>query len=444
MKNLKTVGIFLSTTIFLFAIFARSARAENLEPAFRTEFYRALSPKQREGANFYLLSTPKADSTLTEPKTLDTLFNSFKPVTLFEGSQVSELPPFELKAPAHKITFVFVPGVFGEFIDTRMFEDVLSKYGTPTDWTVALAKAAAAKSPNATDPRFNMRTLQAEETPLDQVVHVVETDNIRIVFLNVSPFSLESLGNRDANAERFNRRLEKYIAIAGLPENMVFLGYSRGAVVGLEMLAQAKSDNAPWLKNVRALVTLGGVNFGSDLADLVNVPGTKSNLQFAALDTLTEKLHTYFESPAAVEGSLLEKAKIIAKNAKILADNTAKVTENTLAWGEFLIALAKSDPGMTPAKMIESNQNVDPQAAILTAFKFWMKMNLDNFVDDYANNIKGFIKLIREMKAAVANLTTEDRINWWKTRSLPTEGITYLILKYNQRTIFSTLKRSRN
>ena len=61
--------------------------------------------------------------------------------------------------------------------------------------------------------------------------------------------------------------LEKFFRVMGPAENLVLVGYSMGASVALEALAQGHRRGEGWADRVRAVTSVGGALFGSHVAD---------------------------------------------------------------------------------------------------------------------------------------------------------------------------------
>ena len=182
-----------------------------------------------------------------------------------------------------RLTLVIVPGVFGEFIENRAFEEVFSRktsaFRSHFAARLQVAKALAAKDPRyrplLTDASYSLEALAPVETPLEALVSVGSVDDVdgtplvNLVLLNTRLLSLESAGDIGEKAAIFSRRLGKFFAVAGLPKELGIVGHSRGAIIGLDMLAKARAEKVPpsWFERVRAFVSLAGVVYGSDLAD---------------------------------------------------------------------------------------------------------------------------------------------------------------------------------
>ena len=307
------------------------------------------------------------------------------------------------------ITMVIIPGIFGEFIPTRAFEEVLAKESPDRrSFRTRVAAAREAGNPIGSDSTFDINALANKEVPLSEVVNVGNINDkdgkplIRVVLMYTNFMSLESLGNQKEYAKIFNRRLSKYIALTGR-QNIALVGYSRGTGLALEMLAQAREQNLPYLANVKGMVSLGGVIWGSALAD-----------DAASTSTAT--------------GSLLGAVSELEKNL-----DPSSVVKTTAAWAKFAWTAKSSISGLTKhadapnAKDLKNAlvpTNIDPgsiKTLLQTAF---FKLGLNHPVTEFANNVRRFHSLVGAVLSGVKSLTTADRLNWWKTHEVP-QNLTY-------------------
>jgi hypothetical protein len=185
----------------------------------------------------------------------------------------------------------------------------------------------------------------------------------------------------------------------------MLIGYSRGAPVALDMMAAPNVDD--WRANVKAVVSLGGVLFGSALADAAQDPESATAKQLAALKTLKD--------------SLVEK-----KSAFI---------GNTKAWYAFAKTMAKlSNPGggvpsLEEAEaMFHNAKGVDMSSSASLMFRYYKEFGLSNPLHDYVPNIQRFKRLVDELRTAVLGLSTAARLAWWRTHKLKTDGVRYYAL----------------
>lgn len=311
----------------------------------------------------------------------------------------------------HPITFVLVPGVFGEFIKTRPMEEVLEKTGSAAAKAFTAALAKNTNKELGADTHFDLNAFGDVEKPLSDVLSVASLDSsdgkalVELVAFRMPILSLESLGKNADVTGLYLRRLTKYFKLMGVPPHIVFLGYSRGAAVALDMMSVARDE--PWFANVRGYVGLGGVVYGSELADAMHQEGTKGFRQLKALDELQAVLRPL--------------------DGVALADRPAVIVANTGAWARFVKEMIAIDPGFANATLANS-KGADLGAMFVLLREVWLKFNLDHFFSVYSENIHRFKRLAEAVRSAARGLSTAERLAWWRTHTVPTAGLTYYSL----------------
>ncbi len=348
-------------------------------------------------------------------KRLDTLYRALEPDQLFA---VGKKTAFSKNAPDWQetlkktpITFVIVPGVFGEFIRTRSMEEILERTQSSSAKTFAKAYAASSDGAAKSDSHFSLDDFKDVEKPLTELMVTASIDAadgsplVQLVTFQTPLMALETLGRNDDVAKNYVRRLGKFFKINGTPENVVFLGYSRGSAVGLEMVNQARKE--AWFKKVRAFVGLGGVIYGSDLADQIHVPGSKAQRQLNAFEELIGTLKPLDDVP-------------ILKRPGVVAANTA-------AWARFGKEMVVIDPGFAKATLANSKGS-DIGSMLGLVKDIWLKLNLNDFFTDYSVNIHRFLRLGKSILDAVNELTTSARLEWWRQHTVPTDLSYYAIV----------------
>lgn len=170
---------------------------------------------------------------------------------------------------------IVIPGIFGEFIAIHPFEETLREDSPlKTEYLNRLAQLNQ-QSDLSTDPQLNMLSLKQEPVPLSELVRVGAVRNSQGVviantlILHTQLMSMESIGVLRGNSIVFHRRISKFFKILGrIPSQIAMLGYSRGAMNGLDLLAMAdKYKQNQWTQKIKAFVSIGGVLYGSELAD---------------------------------------------------------------------------------------------------------------------------------------------------------------------------------
>lgn len=364
---------------------------------------------------------------------------------------------------------VVIPGIFGEFIDQmafgEMFGQGLSKRENPKESAFSKQFASYIKTvrqnssrENLTDPsssdsnqsanledsRFFIKKLNASHTELPENKVEAETSSIidiknwikvssfddkdgkplfKLAILGLEPMSLESLGTQEKLAVIYLRRLNKFMQIYKkmnknrYPEQIVFVGYSRGTPISYEMLTilnkgnltgspnskflnekkEIKEKSNPWSHKIVAALSLGGVSLGSSLADASvvfrdNAPEKTTLLQaFRKLivnlkiitpnDVLLIKnghqMYTSDTSKFVITGK--DGVPVIILNPKdqipnMMAPVISKLKTNIALYNDFIITINKIDlEKLTPE-----------QKAGLEAFKSLIK--LYGKIDEIRNN----------------------------------------------------------
>lgn len=314
--------------------------------------------------------------------------------------QVTSQPQLSLQAIEALIskrlrTVVIVPGLLGEFIETRAFEEIFSRESS--------AKAAWIKlvhDKNLGDERYELEENSNVSEPLSELVDVASIDDkngkplIKVLNLRTKLGSLESLGKISDKAQIFNRRLQKYVEATG-DQNLILLGYSRGTPTALEMLSQAEASKLSYLKNVKALVSYAGVIFGSSLADLTEDPATDSGRQFASIRELFENLQT----------------------SESIFDRPLVASKNSLAIGKFIGGLALHSD-LDADLLLKQSVSGDFTSVATLVVKVLTKLAAQS-VTDFNGHVARVKKFISSALDAVDDLKTKNCIQWFRTHSLP-------------------------
>lgn len=294
-----------------------------------------------------------------------------------------------------KVTFVIVPGVLGEFIDNRAFEELFtSSAGAQEQWQQKV------KAEKTTDSRFNLQTQTLEREPLSELVNVGEISDaegnslVNLVILKTKLGSLESVGNDVEKAKLFNRRLQKFFNMTKA-ENIVLIGYSRGTPLALEMITQAEKEGLSYLKNVKAVVSYAGVIFGSALADVTNDLTNESGKLFNAAKNLANELQ--------VANSILERPYRFA--------------QNTVAISRFLTTFAQNTQIDVKANF-ENTRSGDFKTIAALIAKVVSELGIKT-LHDFNGHVLRTKHFINEILNSVQGLRTESLEKWWKTHSLP-------------------------
>lgn len=357
------------------------------------------------------------------------------------------------------LTIVLVPGIFGEFIDTPIFKELMQNQNS------AQKKLWLEKSKGLMDSHFSTdqygAAVSAENSlkhvPLSDLVSVSSIDDsnskplVKVVLFMTPVLSLESVSNIAEVSRTFTRRLEAYFKVMGVPENLAFLGYSRGGMIGLDMLAQANAkqksgQSVAWLPKVRGMVAVGGVTYGSDLADQLDNPDMIITQQLNAVKKLAQSLELTTSNP-------IEYSRVLAAN--MLRWTQFKAEMGFIASKQFAGLLTADQEILKKLESVKNyvgdqltaTQGTDIKSAIelvsQLASKFGLIRDTDSCTsvwnalgcasnviqrlafNEYNDNIARFKKVVHEVDVAVYQLTTRERLEWWRQNVVPVKGIRY-------------------
>ncbi len=206
-----------------------------------------------------------------------------------------------------------------------------------------------------------------------------------VIFTNPA-FSLESVQNIEDTAQIYLRRLNKYIELMNQKnEEYIILGYSRGTPIALEMLARANEDleKYPWLKQMKAMVSMGGVVYGSAIADLY-LQG-KLNSRRQASEGTKE-----FKTLAAVNGYIDGAYNLSLIDPQPLIE---------------LLEGSDKDGGSLPAFNLRATLEMKTELGIVTPQKIAL--------------------LAEKAFDGILGMTTKARLDWWRKNTLPKNVVYY-------------------
>lgn len=312
------------------------------------------------------------------------------------------LTPQQVNALVRKktLTIVVVPGVLGEFIDVRAFEEVFAKN--------SFAKRQWAQLNNTyktMDKRFALEKMSEQPQRLSELVDVASIDDavgkpmVKLVILRTILGSLESVGSNSNTAAQFNRRLQKYINLTN-DQNIVLLGYSRGTPLALEMVTQAQKQGLSYLARVKALVSYAGVVSGSALADITDDASSDSGAMLAGVIKLRAAL----------------------QEADGFLDRIPKRAHNTQAVAELGLTIAQHSP-FDPKGLLYNVRSGDFRSVAILIGKVAAELGLKDLFgfNDHVIRTRHFIDQVLK---AVNELKSSNRTKWWQTHTLP-KGIQY-------------------
>jgi hypothetical protein len=354
---------------------------------------------------------------LAKPGRLSTL------VTATAAAPVPAVPASSLEG--RTLTIVVVPGVLAEFISTRAFEEVFERPSAFRDeFAATVAAAKAAGNPSAFDNSLPLNSYDDSHpesagpaVSLDELLSIGELDvhgaRVRVILFNAPFASLETLGSTAHTAEIFSGRLEKYLALTGSAP-LTMLGYSRGTPISLEMLAQAKRAGKPWVNDVKAMISLSGVVLGSAIADdAVSGSGSPISKLLNSLRDTTESLEKYPDG--IIPGWL--------SNRSVANANDVRFAK----FGEAALPLVESLGKNASITTVERMAAVDPRAPLGIVTRLWAQLGLSAWHRDYNHNVDRFRYLARQLRAALVDISSGARQEWFRHNALPLAPTYYAV-----------------
>lgn len=390
-------------------------------------------------------------------------------------------------------------------IATQQYKDLFDQ-----NYFAARVEMPAAQKNLLTDTRLALKDVEFEHLANVQATEVIEgsTSNLNLghsqkdirdlvllgvlknrdgkviantLTLDTAQLSLESLGSLQSNSQTFVRRISKFFSIMGTsPENIIISGYSRGGAIALEMLAQTNkpfdclpidtdrtleegcihsaravdSQHRRWTDNIRAYVSVAGVIYGSELADVVFPRWQRNESDYLQdkennntnwllplfsiqkpiylsdsktynarkIDALIKLRNSLkFLNEPSEEKSLWTAEPVNHEWCKIpgpwcwffkegemifanLNDDPKKVkilTENLKAWTEFLVNMAKISAEAALVEGVDAGKQASGQ--------FWKGMDLNKFLSD--KPLQFGIDILKEVFDLALKLENEFTMN---------------------------------
>lgn len=374
----------------------------------------------------------KFDQALNAPS-IEKALDLNRKLTLTELARDSK--SVELPAPVDSdsilktspITVVIVPGVFGEFIPIDPFQEF---FAAPSTFRSLFHRRVADTRKQL--PSFLLRD-GAIKKNLSDLIHVGSIrgkdgqELVPIIVFHTKEMSLESLGMIEDRAQIFSDRLRAYLELTGQNQKLLFVGYSRGTVIGLEMLARAEQNREQWLANVVGMVSLGGVVWGSSLAD-----ATDPNY-------ITQRLPLQNDIPAdtkkaiANTGALFQRLKEHRKN--LIADawhrpnNLAERFDFYRDVGQNALSgrrLSRAKPQLAELKNSSPvTLSVDASGMFNLAQNAWDQFSWNLFSNEaYVSDIQKYHVLLDSVINAAEGMQSSTREKWFADNTLP-KHVTY-------------------
>jgi hypothetical protein len=343
------------------------------------------------------------------------------------GPTINGSNALETELVRNPVHIIIVPGIFGEFIPVSPFEEVFRVGGAASvdfDKKMKALEADPTKADLVKDKTYSTAAVGVVDKSMRELMRVGSIDDqegrplVTITYLKPGLGSLETFGTLDENADYYLPRLEKYFKIIGVPKHLYVMGYSRGTATALNLVTRAQAGNASWFPQLKGVVTLAGVVYGSQLADAAFDP---SGTQRKLLDNLTEFVDSELNSCPPGEDSTI-----------------ALRLKNDAHWAAFLgreLLLARHMGNQNDALKREGIETANADIGKLYNFirrimfgdpQKWLAGDADGLINlsvpisEYCQNVERGKTAIRQLVKGAQTLTTQQRIDWFKTHTLPT------------------------
>eukprot|EP00127_Corallochytrium_limacisporum_P002479 Clim_evm36s128 gene=Clim_evmTU36s128 len=372
----------------------------------------------------------------------DETLRGVQPSELYEASHQEKIEPFEgdpldgLRARKEPLTLFLFSGLGHEMILQAPYEDIFSNPNAAfkAQWEEMVKDHI--DQGDLWDFTHSLQKLGTKRVALDEWCRVTSLDDpdepsrvlVRLILIRSQIGSVESMGcNRDSGIQ-YCRRINKICRLLGkVPDDMIFIGYSRGLPLALNMAVIANEENQkdwyPWHKNLRGIVSLGGPIYGSEMGDAAQKDESEPiNHVLRTLEQLLQDLdygdddvaegkggfgaHTY----GAVKGTVVNTAAI-AKAAARLSRAPVKIEENFLNEG----FTASSIPHVTPF-MTMINQ------------LFFQNFNASAPIAEYYKNMRRWKVLGNRILETAWNLSTEGSEDFWKKYTVPENYLYFSVI----------------
>jgi hypothetical protein len=369
----------------------------------------------------------------------DAAYAKMKPMDFYQQGLVTRLATkigpttadgsnaLENELVRNPISILIVPGIFGEFIPVSPFEEVFRVGGVASvDWDRKLKALEA--DPNSADlvkdKQYSTAAVGVIDRPMRELMRVGSIDDaagrplVTITYIKPALGSLETFGTLDENADFYLPRLEKYFKIMGVPKHLYVMGYSRGTATALNLVTRAQDAHASWFPELKGVITLAGVVYGSQLADAAFAPGA----QHALIENLQDFVENKLQSCPDGDTS----ASIVLR------------AENYGHWAMFLAREAMIVPHLGNENAALSREGIETaNADVAKLYNFvrrimfgdpkqWLAGNADGLINlsapiaEHCQNVQRGKTAIRQLLKGVTTLTTDARVAWFKGHTLPT------------------------
>ena len=335
------------------------------------------------------------------------------------------------------VILIVFNGILGEFIASGPFESMFYQNSTFEDnWKNKIEEISTTnhqiRRKLAHDEVWSLDTLSTKKISMNKLFEATSVDLVDIsdeaveegrskvpefrVLRFRPPFgSMESIGTLASSAGHWLRRMVKIHTILTtemlLSPKYVFVGYSRGALLALDVLARGKRriDAHPWITNVVGCVAVGGPLFGAEGADFAHLPGHIFYDLLEPIRGFARRLDYGHEGDAGSVGH----AKEIFQNSwefLKLGWELSKVNNNQKKSDRAKNAddLFQKECGEFGVPLPSMNVVTDGLVKLL-----FHKFDLLSPISRYYHNIKALKIMAGKMLDGVTDLTTTARLEWW-------------------------------
>ena len=316
----------------------------------------------------------------------------------------------------HRLTFLVFPGILGEFIPNKPFDDVAQQYASVRS---PLVDAWKALDPLAfpcvhTSLALSGESDHLEEThsPLRELFTVFalpetkESPGADVVVLKAPLFSLETLGDMRALGPRYAMRVAKlWEALQYTPDHIVLIGYSLGVIPALDFVyaSQAQEGAAP----ISHLISLSGILYGSAVADEALGYSSASTSIYREWVREVWSLHETLE-PLEAQSSVGKKLATLARNqaawSRFLADFARVSVTRSGELGQLGDLGKKLLSEMDQGKVL---RGLGFTGSLLTEHGQWIRA--------YNRNIRRWRLFLEQALSAFDQLSTRGRQQWFES-----------------------------
>jgi hypothetical protein len=391
---------------------------------------------------------------------------------------------------ANPVHIVIIPGIFSEMIPKTPYEEIFSADSAARRaWEKTIDDLAKVHDPLATDKRYSLDALGEVDASMKDLVRVGSIDSkktgkplVTIAYLRAQLGSLEDFGTLEEDNSYYLERLDKYFKLRAkidgqaFPKHLYVMGYSRGTPVALDLVARAKrvahdgekvirrdylklahgdasgaeiAVDASWVDHVRGVITLAGVVYGSQLADVLEDPSKPQGKIHASVMNLSKPgvLNGLGEGLAqcAVDWvrvqsflgrTLIDALPLLgAKHDEIDLEgiNPERAKLGSLLsfffaavglWPPSTAALAviKQLVDGAPASDAEKQRALDALKNLPNAhLDPVLRLDFKNFFAQGCENTWRFRILLNQVIKGAETLTTRSRLDWYANNELPSD-----------------------